>query len=354
MFIGAGKDNEMEKQRPNRRNRDQLLQMLESFFRDYLQRTRGASRHTVFAYRDSLKLYFSYLAEAKGGDIAKLRLEDITEASVLAFLDHLESHRRNGCSTRNSRLTAIRSLCRYLIRKDPTCAAEYALIVSISEKKAVKADIAYLEPSDVKLLLAQLNKEEPVGLRDYALIQFLYNTGVRVSEALSLRVDDLELGTPRQVRVEGKGRKTRVCPMWRDTTALLKAYITRWNLEPESRLFCNVRGRPLTRSGVAFILNQHFETAKKKYPVLRKKVLTPHVMRHSCACALLQSGVDLVTVRDLLGHESVRTTARYTKANLRTKRRALEEFWRTLDHLDSRQTAPWQPKPELLEFLASL
>jgi len=341
----------MEKQ--IRRNRNQLLQIVESFFRDHLQRTRGASRHTVFAYRDSLKLFFTHLAKAKGGDISKIRLDDITEASVLAFLDHLESDRGNGASTRNNRLTAIRSLCRYLIRKDPTCAAEHGLIVSISGKKAPKPDIPYLEPSDVKLLLEQPNKEELLGLRDYTLIQFFYNTGVRVSEALSILVDDLELKTPWQVRVEGKGRKARVCPMWRDTATLLKTYIGRWNLGPGSRLFCNARGRPLTPSGVAFILNKHFETAKKKYPVLRKRVLTPHVMRHSCACALLQSGVDLVTVRDLLGHESVRTTGRYTKANLVTKRRALEEFWKTLDIKDSK-TASWRPKPELLEFLASL
>lgn len=336
------------------KKRDRLLQLVESFFRDHLQRTRGASRHTVFAYRDSLKLLFAYLAEAKRGDISKLRIEDITEAGVLEFLDYLESERGNGVSTRNSRLTAIRSLCRYLIRKDPTSAAESALIVSISGKKAPTPDIPYLEPADVKLLLAQPNKEDRLGLRDYALIQFLYNTGVRVSEALSLFVEDLELKAPWQVRVVGKGRKSRVCPMWRDTATLLRAYIGRWSLGPRSPLFCNARGRPLTRSGVAFILKRHFEAAKKKYSVLRKRVLTPHVMRHSCACALLQSGVDLVTVRDLLGHESVRTTNRYTRANLNTKRRALEEFWKTLGQPESSEARKWKPKPELLEFLASL
>ncbi len=336
-----------------KRNRDRLLQLVECFFRDHLQRTRGASRHTVFAYRDSLQLFFCYLAETKGGDVSKLRLQDITEASVLAFLDHLESDRGNGVSTRNSRLTAIRSLCRYLIRKDATCASEYGLIVSISGKKAPKPDIPYLEPSDVKLLLEQPNKEERLGLRDYTLIQFFYNTGVRVSEALSILVEDLELRSPWQVRVQGKGRKARICPMWRSTATLLKSYIARWNLGPSSRLFCNARRRPLTPSGVAFILEKHFETARREHPVLRKRVLTPHVMRHSCACALLQSGVDLVTIRDLLGHESVRTTGRYAKANLKTKRRALEEFWKTLDLADS-QAASWAPKPELLEFLASL
>lgn len=341
-------------ERRTRRRRDQLLQVVESFFRDNLQRTRNASRHTIFSYRDSLKLFFSFLADGKGGDISKLRLEDITEAGVLAFLDHLESHRGNGVSTRNSRLTAIRSLCRYLIRKDPTCATEHALIVSISGKRGPKTDTPYLEPSDVKLLLAQPNREEPLGLRDYALIQFLYNTGTRVSEALSILVGDLELKAPSQVRVKGKGRKERICPIWRDTATLLKNYINRWNLGSASRLFCNARRRPLTRSGVAFILDKHFMTAKKQYPVLRKKVLTPHILRHSCACALLQSGVDLVTVRDLLGHESIRTTGRYTKANLNTKRRALEDFWKTLDHPESSQTATWNPKAELLEFLASL
>ena len=333
--------------------RDRLLQQVESFFREHLQRTRGASRHTVFSYRDSLQLFFCYLAEAKRGDVSKLRLEDITENNVLAFLDHLESARGNSVATRNSRLTALRCFCRYLIRKDTTNAAEYGLIVSIAGKKGPKPAVSYLEPAEVKLLLEQANRDQVLGLRDYTLIQFLYNTGVRVSEGLSLSVGALELGTPGQVQVHGKGRKDRVCPLWRSTTRLLKRYIARWKLGPESRLFCNARRGPLTTSGVAYILRRHFEAAKKKHPILRKRKITPHVLRHSCACALLQSGVDLVTVRDLLGHESVRTTNRYTRANMKTKRQALEAFWKTVDLSDG-QAAPWAPKPELLEFLASL
>jgi site-specific recombinase XerD len=285
--------------------------------------------------------------------VSKLRLDDITESNVLAFLDHLESARGNSVATRNSRLTAIRSFCRYLIRKDTTNAAEYGLIVSLAGKKGPKPDVPYLEPSEVKLLLEQANKDQLLGLRDYALIQFLYNTGVRVSEALSLSVDTLELGAPGQVRVNGKGRKDRVCPLWRSTTALLKRYIARWKLGVESRLFCNARRRPLTTSGVAYILEGHFEAAKKKHPTLRKRKISPHVMRHSCACALLQSGVDLVTVRDLLGHESVRATNRYTRANMKTKRQALEAFWKTMDFSEG-HSAPWAPKPQLIEFLASL
>jgi len=333
--------------------RDRLLQQVESFFREHLQRTRGASRHTVFSYRDSLQLFFCYLADANGRDVSKLRLEDITESNVLAFLDHLESARGNSVATRNSRLTAIRSFCRYLIRKDATNASEYGLIVSLAGKKGPKPDVPYLEPSEVKLLLEQANQDQLLGLRDYALIQFLYNTGVRASEALSLSVGALELGTTGQVRVHGKGRKDRVCPLWRSTTAILKRYIARWKLQPESRLFCNARRRPLTTSGLAYILEGHFEAAKKKDPILRKRKITAHVMRHSCACALLQSGVDPVTVRDLLGHESVRTTDRYTKANMKTKRQALEAFWKIVDVSDG-QAAHWAPKPELLEFLASL
>src|SRR5438034_10942419 len=234
--------------------RDRLLQQVESFFREHLQRTRGASRHTVFSYRDSLQLFFCYLADANGRDVSKLRLDDISESNVLAFLDHLESDRGNSVATRNSRLTAIRSFCRYLIRKDATNAAEYGLIVSLSGKKGPKPDIPYLEPAEVKLLLEDVNQDQLIGLRDYALIQFLYNTGVRVSEALSLSVGALELGAPGQVRVHGKGRKDRMCPLWRSTAALLKRYIARWKLGPESRLFCNARRRPLTASGVAYIL----------------------------------------------------------------------------------------------------
>lgn len=337
----------------NMGRRDRLLQQVESFFREHLQRTRGVSRHTILSCRDSLQLFFSYLAEANGGDVSKIRLEDITEKNVLAFLDHLETARGNGVATRNSRLTAIRSMCRYLIRKDVTHAAEYGLIVSIAGKRGPKPDIPYFEPAEVKMLLEQPNQDQLLGLRDYVLIQFLYNTGVRVSEALSLTAGALELNAPHQVRIHGKGRKDRMCPLWRNTTTLLRGYIARWKLGPESGLFCNERRRPLTTSGVAYILEKHFEAAKKKHPILRKRRISPHVMRHSCACALLQSGVDLVTVRDLLGHESVRTTARYTRANMKTKRQALEALWKAVDLSDG-QAAPWVPKPELLEILASL
>jgi len=337
----------------NRGRRDRLLQWVESFFREHLERTRGASRHTILSYRDSLQLFFFYLAEVRGGDVSKLRLEDITETKVLAFLDHLETSRGNSVATRNSRLTAIRSLCRYLIRKDATCAAEYGSIVSIAGKMGPKPDIPYFEPADVKLLLEQPHQDQLLGLRDYALIQFLYNTGVRVGEALSISVGALELNAPRQVRVHGKGRKDRMCPLWRSTTALLKRYISRWKLGEESRLFCNGRRRPLTTSGVAYILEKHLEAAKQKHPALRKRRISPHVMRHSCACALLQSGVDLVTVRDLLGHESVRSTNRYTRANMKTKRQALEAFWKNVNFSGGR-AAPWVPKPKLLEILASL
>ncbi|MFH1920814.1 MAG: tyrosine-type recombinase/integrase [Planctomycetota bacterium] len=333
---------------------DQLLQLVEGFFREHMQHTRGASRHTIFAYRDSLQLFFCYLANTRGCDVSKVRIEDITEANVLSFLQHLESERGNAVSTRNCRLTAIRSLCRYLIRKDVTHAAEYGLIVSIAGKKAPMPDIPYLEPAEVKLLLEQPDQEDLLGLRDYALIQFLYNTGVRVSEALSISVGDLELRAPSQVRVEGKGRKTRVCPIWRSTAALLRRYIARWELRAGSQLFCNARRGPLTTSGIAFILDRHFEAAKKRHPSLRNRRVTPHVMRHSTACALLQSGVDLITIRDLLGHESVRTTGRYTRANLQTKRRALEDLWNTMDLSSADRTPTWAPRPELLELLASL
>jgi integrase/recombinase XerD len=244
--------------------RDQLLQHVESFFREHLQRKRGASRHTLLSYRDSLQLFFCHLADGKGSDVSKLRLDDITENRVLGFLDHLEAARGNCVATRNSRLTAIKSFCRYLIRKDTTHAAEYGLIVSMATKKAPKPDIPYLEPAEVKLLLEQANQDELLGLRDHTLIQFLYNTGARVSEALSLSVGALELGAPGQVRVHGKGRKDRTCPLWRSTTALLKRYIARWKLGAESRLFCNARRRPLTTSGIAYILEGHFEAAKSR------------------------------------------------------------------------------------------
>ena len=330
-----------------------LPRLVESFFRDYLPRVRGASAHTIRAYRDTLRLLLVYLADANGGTVADLQLSDLSVEAVSAFLVHLESQRANTAATRNCRLAALRAFYKHLIRHDPTRAEQYYRVLSLPSKKARPAATSYLEPEDVRLILAQPDRRTVFGLRDYTLLLFLYNTGARVSEALAVRVADLKLTPPFQVRLQGKGGKDRFCPLWRETATLLQRLPVVREARSGDPLFLNQRGQPLSRDGVAYILRKYATMAARTAPALHRRSITPHVLRHSCAVALLQAGVDVTVIRDYLGHASVATTSRYITTNLQIRREALEAFWQRAGISPARPT-PWNPKPDLLAFLASL
>lgn len=336
-----------------RRAPDRLPALTESYFREHLQKVRGASPHTVRAYRDTLRLLLSFIADTQQCPVADLTLNDLHVDRVVAFLTALESQRANKAVTRNCRLTAIRGFFRHLIRHDPTRAEQYHRVLSLPSKKARHVSASYLEPEEVRLILNQPDPRTRFGARDHALLLFLYNTGARVSEALALRIEDVHLTPPAQVRVHGKGRKDRLCPLWRDTANALRRLDAIAPADPGDVLFRNARGQPLTRDGVAYILRKHVAGATRKAPALRRRRVTPHVLRHSCAVALLQAGVDVTVIRDYLGHASIATTSRYITTNLQMKRDALEALWATAG-LSATRTAPWNPKPDLLAFLDSL
>ncbi len=330
---------------------DSLLTLTESFFQSYLQNTRGASAHTVRAYRDTLKMFFQFLADLKKKGLAGLSLDDVHSDAVLAFLSHIESKRGNTPATRNCRLAAIRSFVQHLLSRDVTRAGQYGRILAIRTKKATRRTVGYLEPEEVRAVISAVDRQSRNGLRDHALLLFLYNTGARVSEALGLRAGDLRLDRPRQVRLCGKGRKERVCPLWPETAVALRQIIG--VSESEGVLFRNAQGAPLTRDGVAYLLGKYVRAAAEQSPALRKRRVTPHVLRHSCAVALLQAGVDISVIRDYLGHVSVATTSRYVTTNLEMKRDVLEAFWKRAA-LAPAGPRKWRPPPSLLAFLDSL
>jgi site-specific recombinase XerD len=330
---------------------ESLLTLTESFFRNYLQRTRGASGHTVRAYRDTLKLFFLFLANQKRKPVADLTLDNIQATAVLAFLEHVESQRGNSAVTRNCRLASIRSFVQHLLREDVTRAGQWGRILSIRSKRALHRTAVYLEPEEARAVIAAIDRQSPSGERDHALFLFLYNTGARVSEALSVRACDLRLERPRQVRLLGKGRKERICPLWPETTTALRRIIRAGS--NEEALFKNARNTPLTRDGVAYLLTKYVQLAAQRVPALRARRVTPHVMRHSCAVALWQAGVDVSVIRDYLGHASVATTSRYVTTNLQMKREVLEAFWKRAG-LASDAPRKWRPSPKLLAFLETL
>jgi len=330
---------------------DPLLRLVESYFRDHLQRVRGASRHTVRAYGHALRLFFSFLARRRRCCVAALSLDDIGVEHVLAFLNHLEDERRNHAATRNCRLAAIRGFVEHLLRHDISRAASYQRILAIPPKRARMRTVEYLEPEHMRAVLALPDRRQPLGRRDYALLLFMYNTGARVGEALDVRPNDLRLTPPRHVRIRGKGSKERICPLWRDTAAELSRLAGTTSVADEP-IFRNARGMPITRDGVAYVLSKYVTLASRDVPALRRRRVTPHVLRHSCAVALLQAGLDVTVIRDYLGHASVATTSRYIKTNMEMKREALVAFSRRAGLV--RNSPGWRPTPDLITFLSSL
>ena len=330
---------------------DSLLALVQSFFSDHLRRVRGASEHTIRAYRDALRMLFVFLAERRGIAVASLQLEDVRADAVLAFLQHIESKRGNGVTTRNCRLAAIRSFAEHLLRHDVTRAEQYGRILSIPTKRAASRPVSYLEPEEVRAVIASIDGTSLANRRDRALLLFLYNTGARVNEALAVRPSDLQLVRPRQVRLHGKGGKDRVCPLWAETATALRDLPL--DTPAETPIFRNARNAPLTRDGAAYILERHVAHAAEKRPTLVQRRVTPHVLRHSCAVALLQAGVDVSVIRDYLGHASIATTSRYLSTNLEMKREVLKAFWARAG-LDRRSATRWRPSSQLLAFLSSL
>jgi integrase/recombinase XerD len=331
-----------------------LFSLVESFLVEYLPRQRGASVHTVRAYRDALKLLFEFVAQRLGRGVAALELSNLDADAVTAFLDHVESRRENSAATRNCRRAAIRSFFKHLVRNDLAHSQQYTRVLAIPSKKARQRPATYLEADDVRAIIAKPDRRTPDGWRDYALLLFLYNCGARVSEAADVRWDDLQLTPPRQVRLRGKGKKERLLPLWRKTADALHRLRTRAKGPDQQHVFVNRHGQPLTRDGIAYILSKHASAvAAQDRQMLARKRITPHVLRHSCAVALLQSGTDVTVIRDYLGHASIATTGRYITTNLQMKRDALQTFWKHAG-IEPAQTKPWKPKADLLAFLQSL
>jgi site-specific recombinase XerD len=226
-------------------------------------------------------------------------------------------------------------------------------LLAIPAKKARQRPATYLEPEDARLIIGMPDKRTPNGWRDYTLLLFLYNCGARVSEAAGLRWDDLHLTAPRQVRLRGKGKKERLLPLWSETAGALHRLRGMSRSADQQCVFLNRQGAPLTRDGIAYLLGTHVAAAAQVNPALKRKHITPHVLRHSCAVALLQAGTDVTVIRDYLGHASVATTGRYITTNLQMKREAMQAFWKKAG-IEPTNAKPWRPKADLLAFLKSL
>lgn len=331
-----------------------LARALRDFFADHLPRVRGTSPHTVQSYRDSLVLLLRFVAARASRSVAQLDLEDLGPQAVIDFLHHLEADRHNSAATRNVRLAAIHAFFRYGATAHPERLEQCQRVLAVPFKRARSRTVEYFEYHEIQAVLASVDRTTADGRRDYALLATMFNTGARVQEIVTLCVRDLQLETLPQVRLYGKGRKERLCPLWPQTTEILRALLAERGHEvpPDHPLFRNHRGERLTRFGVRYLLGKYCTRAQAATPTLASKRLHPHSMRHSTAVHLLRAGVDITTISHWLGHASVTTTNRYATVDLEMKRHAIEQARPT--DFGASGPALWRTDASILEWLEGL
>ncbi|CCM64819.1 MAG: tyrosine-type recombinase/integrase [Candidatus Microthrix parvicella] len=323
---------------------------LESFFTDRLVKQQHASPATIGSYRDSLRMLLTYAQEHTGKTPARLDWADLDETLIGGFLDSLETERHNSPRTRNLRLTAIRSLVSYSSLQHPEHAATFQRVLAIPPKRFERALVSFLTAEEIDALVDAPDLDRWEGRRDRSLLLVAVRTGLRVSELTGLNCDNVTLGTGASVHCEnGKGRKQRAVPLNTGTAATLAGWMAERGGQPGEPLFPTRTGRPLSSDAVQRLVRKHADVAADRCPSLRNKRLHPHALRHSCAMALLQAGVDTAVIALWLGHADLRSTNVYLQADMTTKQRALE-----LTKPDSTPPGRYQPPDAVLAFLESL
>jgi site-specific recombinase XerD len=331
-------------------SRDALIAPhVQAFFAQHLCQHKRVSPQTMASYRDTFRLLLTFVKETTGKEPSALQVADLDAPLVLQFLDHLEHQRGNAVRSRNTRLAAIRSFVRFLALRAPESLEIVMRVLAIPVKRADKKLIGYLTREEVEALLAAPDRSHRSGRRDHALLLTLYNSGARVSEVTTLHREHVCFGPHTFLQLKGKGRKERTVPLWPHTSRVLQAWFTELADTDERTAFPNARGRPLSRDGVDYLLQRAVHKAAVVCPSLGAKKITPHVMRHTTALHLLQSGVDIATIALWLGHESIETTHVYLEVDLVHKEQALQKLTAVEGEI-SRFTAD----DPLLAFLTSL
>ena len=323
--------------------------LIQDFSCKRLMAQRSASPQTIASYRDTFLLLFRYAREEIKKDPAELQITDLNTDLVLKFLDYLEKERGNSERSRNLRLAAIRAFMRYASYRLPASLAPIREILAIPLKRFDRPSFEFLSREEVEAIISAPDKTTFSGHRDFVLFMTLYNTGARVSEIISLRVNDICLQGSASILIHGKGRKQRAVPLWQSTAKHLKKWLYRLKPDNNAFLFPNRRGESLSRSGVEYRLRIAVKKAAEKSPTLKKRQISPHTFRHTTAMHLLQSGVDITVIALWLGHESPATTHMYIEADLAMKEKALKKL-----QDPSLKSVRYHASDSVLAFLESL
>jgi integrase/recombinase XerD len=331
--------------------------ILASFFNDHLKLQRGLRPNTIKSYADAMRLLLQFAAATGKKKVTQLGLDDLNADVMCRFLNSLEESRSNAVQSRNQRLAALRTFFEYIGQRFPERLEQAQKVAAIPRKRAQPPETIFLERDEIEATLAALPADGRCALRDRALLVFLYNTGARVQEAADLRASDVHFDPTPRVHLHGKGDKWRVCPLWEETSALLKKLLCGHGpgCPPDRSVFVGVRDEALTRFGIYKIIRRYTTEVVKKGSDGQSRRISPHVWRHTTAVHLLEAGVEVNVIRAWLGHASLETTNRYAEITLRTKQAALEKCTvpGAADERIPRKPV-WQTDAALLNWLQSL
>lgn len=301
---------------------------LNKFLTDHLPNKRGSSPKTIDSYRYSFIFLLEYYEEVHGIKPEQLKLSAITYERLSEYYEWLQKTRHSSVSTRNQRQAAINSFIRFVMYERPEYLNECQRILGIPVKKAPHKEISYLKTAGVSALMETVDTSKTNGMRDYAMLMLLYTTGIRVSELIALRIRDVSLQAPYTIIVHGKGNKSRYVPLLKEAVPILQRYLDECSTvrpcDANRWLFMNHMKKQFSRQGISHIIRKYGDLARKNHPELIPEDLSPHKMRHTAAMELVNSGVDLIYIRDMLGHVSVRSTEIYARTDAKLKREAIE------------------------------
>ena len=321
---------------------------LTAYFSTYLPLTCGVSPNTCNSYRDAFKLLLLYFQKEKGVPANSIELRMLNRNLVSDFLDWLEAQRKVSVTTRNQRLAAMKAFAHYVQYRNPEYLENCTDIITMRPKKHEKPVIPFLTEDELKALLAQPDPSTRHGLRDLTLLSLLYDSGARVQEITDLQLKDIRLTNPAMVTLTGKGRKARQVPLMKETCTLLDTYIRNFDLNSEpltAPLFFNKKGEALSRYGITYILKKYVSKAELDGSARK---ISPHGLRHTKAMHLLRAGVNMIYIRDFLGHVDISTTEVYARIDAEMKRKVFEE---KVPNFTPNTTMPWEEDKDLLQWL---
>jgi site-specific recombinase XerD len=329
---------------------------LSEYLGKHLPGRMGLSENTIISYRDTFSLLLRYCRDTVGIVPEKITLAHMDREMVIGFLNSLESERDCSVKTLNQRLAAIHAFFRYLQVEAPNELLRCQQIISVGFKKIPRDSfVEHISLEAIRAILAQPNAESLKGRRDLTLLALMYDTGARVSEIADIVVRDVRIDNPATMKLLGKGSKARITPVMKQTKELMAVYLEEQGLLAPNKsthpLFFNHRREKLTRAGITYILDKYVNAAREKYPKLITTNVSPHVFRHSKAMHLLQNGVNLVYIRDLLGHSDISTTEIYARADAEMKRKAIENAY---NNPAPTSLPSWQRDGDLLNWLNNL